>query len=56
MVLFDMINPGIIFSKIPGSGFEFNPGIPGYPLKGKIPKTSRFFPGINDGDTKSNEL
>ena len=21
-------NPGILFSKIPGSGFEFNPGIP----------------------------
>ena len=24
-------NPGILFSKIPGSGFDFNPGIPGYP-------------------------
>ena len=24
-------NPGILFSKIPGSGFESNPGIPGFP-------------------------
>ena len=24
-------NPGILFSKIPGSGLESNPGIPGYP-------------------------
>ena len=24
-------NPGILFSKIPGSGLEVNPGIPGYP-------------------------
>ena len=34
IALFDIINPeksrDIIF-KIPGSGFDFNPGIPGYP-------------------------
>ena len=24
-------NPGILFSNIPGSGFESNPGIPGFP-------------------------
>ena len=29
IVLFDVINPGILFSKIPGSGFDFNRGIPG---------------------------
>ena len=25
-----MKDPGILFSNIPGSGFDFNPGFPGY--------------------------